>query len=87
MLSTAHITPLVLDSVGFDYKPPALTEPYPVLPKPFNVTAERVENLQTFDLAAKVKSYRAGCDESARKSFCLDERSRPNVRRVDSPVE
>ncbi|KAK5105869.1 hypothetical protein LTR62_001956 [Meristemomyces frigidus] len=87
LLSTAHITPLVLDSLGMEYKQPTLTAPYPALPRPFHVSAERVEKLQAFDLAVKMESFRASCKESAMKPFCLDERSRPKIQRVDSPVE
>jgi hypothetical protein len=87
LLSTAHVVPLVLDSLGMDYKQPALAAPFPALPKPFHATAERIKRLQAFDLAAKIESYRADCEESARKPFCMGDRSKPMVRRVDSPVE
>jgi hypothetical protein len=87
LLSTANITPLVLDALGIEYKKPALAAPYPALPKPFHVTAERVHRLQAIDLAAKIKSYKAGCEESARKPFCLSYRSGPKTGRADSPLE
>jgi len=75
LLSTAHIIPDVLDSLGFKYKQPALVTPYPPLPKPFRVTAERVERLQNTDLAAKAQAYRESCKESSQKPFCMDDRS------------
>jgi hypothetical protein len=79
LLSTAHIIPGVLDSLGFEYKQPALVAPYPPLPKPFHVTAERVERLQSIDLAAKAQAYRESCKESSQKPFCVDERSMPRA--------
>jgi hypothetical protein len=77
LLSTAHIIPDVLDSLGFEYQQPALAAPYPPLPKPFVVTAERVERLQSTDLAAKAQAYRESCKESSQKPFCTDKRSIP----------
>ena len=81
LLSTAHIVPGVLNALGFEYKQPALVAPYPPLPKPFHVTAERVERLQGTDLAAKAQAYRESCKESSQKSFCVDERSMPRAER------
>jgi hypothetical protein len=75
LLSTAHIIPDVLDSLGFEYMQPALVAPYPPLPKPFHVTAERVERLQSTDLVAKAQAYRESCKESSQKPFCMDDRS------------
>lgn len=80
LLSTAHIIPGVLDSLGFDYQQPALVAPYPPLPKPPVVTAERVERLQSTDLNAKVQAYRESCKESSQKPFCMDERSMPRAK-------
>ena len=79
LLSTAHIIPGVLDSLGFEYKQPELVASYPLLPKPFQVTAERVERLQGTDLAAKAEAYKESCRESSQKSFCRDERSMPRA--------
>ena len=78
LLSTAHIIPAVLGSLGFEHHQPALVAPYPPLPKPFVVTAERVERLQSTDLAAKAQAYRESCNESSQKPFCMDERSMPH---------
>jgi hypothetical protein len=75
LLSTAHIVPGVLDSLGFEYEQPALVAPYPPMPKPFHVTAERVERLQATDLVAKAEAYRESCRESSQKPFCMDQRS------------
>ena len=79
LLSTAHIIPGVLDSLGFEYEQPKLIASYPPLPKPFHVTAERVERLQTTDLDAKAEAYRESCGESSQKPFCMDERSTPHA--------
>ena len=83
LLSTAHIIPGVLDSLGFEHQQPALVAPYPPLPKPFVVTAERVQRLQNTDLDAKAQAYKESCKESSQKTFCMDERSMP---RTNSPV-
>lgn len=80
LLSTAHIIPGVLDSLGFEYQQPALVAPYPPLPNPFAVTAERVVRLQSTDLDAKAKAYRESCKESSQKPFCMDERSMPRAK-------
>lgn len=75
LLSTAHIVPGVLESLGFDYQQPAIAVPFPPLPKPFLLTAERVAKLQSTDLAAKAQAYRERCRESSQKPFCMTERS------------
>lgn len=81
LLSTAHIIPDVLKSLGFQYQQPTLVAPYPPLPKPFVVTAERVERLQNIDLDSKAQAYRKSCKESSLKPFCMDERSMPRSRK------
>ena len=70
LLSTAHITPLVLKSLDFEYSRPLLASPFPPLPQPFQVTAERVERLQYTDTTALAESYRQRCKVSAKKAFC-----------------
>jgi hypothetical protein len=79
LLSTAHITPLILASLGVEYTPPTLVAPYPPLPKLFHVTKERVERLQTVDVAEKYESHVKADLESAKKPFCQDVRNRPRV--------
>ena len=74
LLSTAHIIPGVLDSLGFEHQQPALAAPYPSLPKPFLITAERIERLQDTDLAARAQAHRERCKESSQKPFCRGER-------------
>ena len=83
LLSTAHIVPDVLESLGFDYQQPALAAPFPPLPKPFLITAERIEGLQSTDLAARAQAHRERCKESSQKPFCSDERCKWDV---GSPV-
>jgi hypothetical protein len=80
LLSTANIIPGVLDSLGFEYRQPALVASYPRLPKPFVVTAERLERLQSTDLDAKAQTYRESCMKSSQKPFCMDKRSMPRAR-------
>lgn len=79
LLSTAHITPLILTSLGIDYNPPTLVAPYPPLPKPFHLTKERVETLQKVDATAKYEGDVKSNLESAKKPFCNNARSRPRL--------
>jgi hypothetical protein len=77
LLSTANITASVLDSIGFGHSVPALAAPYPPLPKPFQVTKERVEKLQGTDIAKRARLTRERYGESSRKKFCRDQRWLP----------
>lgn len=70
LLSTAHIAPLVLNDLSFTHSPPALVAPYPPIPKPFQVTAERISSLQTVDSVAFFERISKDCLESAKKPFC-----------------
>ena len=79
LLSTANITPNVLESLGFSHSVPALAAPYPPLPKPFSVTKERVEKLQGTDLVKRAKLFKERYGESSRKEFCRDQRWLPDV--------
>jgi hypothetical protein len=79
LLSTANITPSILESLGFSHSVPALAAPYPTLPKPFQVTKERVEKLQGTDVAKRAKLTRERYSESSRKEFCRDQRWLPDV--------
>lgn len=79
LLSTAHVTPLILTSLGKEYTPPALTASYPPLPKPFHITTERIERLQEVDAKAKFEADVMSNLESAKEPFCNDERSRPRA--------
>jgi hypothetical protein len=82
LLSTANITPSILESIGFSHSVPALAAPYPPLPKPFRVTKERVEKLQGTDVAKRAKLTRDRYAESSRKEFCRDQRWLPGVAAV-----
>jgi hypothetical protein len=70
LLSSAHIAPLVLEAIGFEHAKPRLAASYPPLPKPFQVTAERVARLQDTDTDAKTKAFKQRCELSATKSYC-----------------
>lgn len=74
LLSTAHITPLVLTELGIKWTAPKLVEKYPPLPEPFVATAERIKALQTADAKASYESSVKGHQESAKKPFCNDKR-------------
>ncbi|KAH6886963.1 FAD dependent oxidoreductase-domain-containing protein [Thelonectria olida] len=75
LLSTAHITPLILDDLSVKYSSPSLVVPYPSLPKPFHATAERIGLLQKIDAAAHFENFAKDSLESAKKPFCNDARS------------
>lgn len=77
LLSTAHVTPLILDALGFQYSAPSLVGPYPPLPKPFSATSERIDSLQKVDAAAIFEQDTTDAVESAKKPFCIG-------RKVDS---
>lgn len=70
LLSAAHMAPLVLESLGLEHSQPLLASAYPPLPEPFRTTAERIERLQSTDVAAVAEQYKKGCEESAKKPFC-----------------
>jgi hypothetical protein len=79
LLSAAHIAPLVLKSLGVEFTQPALVASYPDLPKPFDITLDRIETLQKVDAAAKYEAQVKTDLESAQKPFCNDARSRPKI--------
>jgi hypothetical protein len=73
LLSAAHITPLVLESLNFKYTAPSLVANYPPLPAPFHATPARVEKLvktAEADVVAEVEGYTKGCENSQGKPFC-----------------
>ena len=72
LLSTAHITPLILTSLDIETNPPSLVAPYPPLPGPFHTTVNRVERLQGIDAAAQYETSVIVSLESAKKPFCVD---------------
>ena len=76
LLSTVHITPLVLTSLGLDFTPPSLVAAFPPLPKPFEATSERVERLQQLDTSEIYEASVKNSLESAKKPFCVDVRRR-----------
>lgn len=68
--SAAHVTPLVLESLGVEYSQPLVAASFPPLPQPFRTTAERIERLQDTNLSALAEEYKQSCGESAKKPFC-----------------
>lgn len=72
--SAAHITPLVLQSLGVEHSQPLIAASFPPLPQPFRTTAERIERLQDTNLSALTEEYRQGCEESTKKPFCNNAR-------------
>lgn len=75
LLSTAHLTPLVLESLGLKYTAPELVKAYPALPRPFFVSGKRVEALQNVDMAAVYNADIASHEESAKLPFANEERA------------
>lgn len=74
LLSTAHITPLVLEELGIKWTAPKLVEKYPPLPEPFVATGDRIKALQTADAKADYDASVKGHEESAKKPFCNEKR-------------
>lgn len=70
LLATAHITPMILDCLGVEWTAPALVKHYPPLPKPFVVTAKRVEMLQDYDMTAEYDAEVAANEEAAKMDLC-----------------
>lgn len=70
LLATAHLAPLVLDSLRVKWTAPALVASYPSLPRPFVVTGKRVEALQDADTKADFEADIKGHEECAKKSYC-----------------
>lgn len=75
LLSTAHLAPLVLDSLAVAWSAPALVEAYPPMPQPFVVTAERVAALRRRDARAEYEDEVKGHEEAAKKEYCNGPRS------------
>lgn len=70
LLSTAHLAPLVLDTLKAEWSAPALVKAYPPIPAPFVVTAERVAALQGVDAAAMKEADIQEHLEDAKKDCC-----------------
>lgn len=54
LLSAAHLAPLVLESLDVQMMTPSLVKPYPPLPLPFKLTAERLDRLGAAGAGEKV---------------------------------
>ncbi|USP76839.1 hypothetical protein yc1106_04113 [Curvularia clavata] len=78
LLSSAHLAPLVLDTIGFESSTPQLlaSASYPALPQPFHVTEERIAKLQGTDPEKVLQAYKEQCEASAKKPFCNIDRVR-----------
>lgn len=75
LLSTAHLTPLVLDSLNIKWSAPALVKDFPPIPAPFVATAERVAALQGVDSQAVYEAEIKEQEEDAKKDYCNGPRS------------
>lgn len=71
LLSTAHVAPLILQSLGVAHTLPEVVTTYPPLPQPFHATAERIRRLQTVDAMAKFDEEVASGLASSKKSFAV----------------
>lgn len=70
LLSTAHLTPIILNSLGVKWTAPSLVASYPPLPKPFVVTATRVEALKGADERNVYENEIKDHEESAKNTYC-----------------
>jgi hypothetical protein len=77
LLSTAHITPLILQTLAVKFVTPPMLARYPPLPQPFQVTRERIDRLLLVDVAAHYESQISASLKSSKEPFCNDVRSRP----------
>lgn len=80
-LTASHIATLVLDALHIPHSEPTGPAKLPV-PKPFLVTQERLDRLQSTDVAAMEAAFAAKCKESSVKPFCNGPRSQvplPNL--------
>ncbi|KAK8036366.1 hypothetical protein PG991_001503 [Apiospora marii] len=75
LLSTSSISTLVLDALGIEHSEPSGVAQLP-LPKPFQVTQDRVDRLQNTDVEGIRTRFTANCKASSVKPFCNVERSR-----------
>ena len=69
LLSTCHVTPLILQDLGIVNQQPECTLQYPPLPQPFHSTKSRMERLARTDLAAKWESEIQDGLSSSKKLF------------------
>lgn len=90
LLSTAHITPLILEGLGVKWAAPGLVAAYPPLPEPFVVTEERVKAFTEADARKHYEASVSAHEASAAKPFCNEPRCllwKTNGARADPPVE
>lgn len=77
LLSAAHLTPIILDSLGVEWTAPSLVASYPALPEPFVVTAARVEALKGADMGSVYENEIKDHEEGAKNSYCNQPRCLP----------
>lgn len=70
LLATAHLAPIVLDSLGVTWTAPALVKDYPPIPEPFVVTGKRVDDLQSADMQADYEADIKEHEECAKLPYC-----------------
>lgn len=70
LLSTAYLAPIVLNSIGVHWTTPSLVASYPPLPKPFMLTAKRIEALQGVDMKAEYDAEVMVHEHCAKKAYC-----------------
>jgi hypothetical protein len=71
LLSTAHIAPLILQSIGVIHTMPDEVATYPPLPQPFHATAARCDRLRTVDANIGFDAEIATGLESSKKVFAV----------------
>lgn len=74
LLSTAHITPLILEELRIKWTAPALVAVYPPLPEPFVVTEERIKQFTEADAKKNYEDSVRTHEASATKPFCNEPR-------------
>lgn len=91
LLSTAHITPLILEELGVKWTAPDLVASYPPLPEPFVVTDERVKAFTEADAKKNYEASVSAHEASAVKPFCNEPRclfwKKGAITKLDLPVQ
>jgi hypothetical protein len=91
LLSTAHITPLILEELRIKWTAPELVAAYPTLPEPFVVTEKRIKAFTEADAKKDYNESVKNHEASAAKPFCNEPRclfwkTNGATEQVDTPV-
>lgn len=69
LLSTAHLAPSILDSIGVEHSTPSMIANVPPLPAPYVLDAKRLEKLKNESVEAYYQRDIDAAASSAKKDF------------------